>query len=253
MASIKNINPGDIRPGAYKGRYMIDTYRGKLRVRKWPKKRGKNLHPKTLKQMEWFKRANTATKFIAPSEQMVAMWAAKGTGLYPRDLLMSALAGGLFDIETVDGETITRASTEVQPVTFQGARMERSANFGFPASTWTAIPWDNPVLNPNAMWNISAPTRLTVPAGVNVVAFQGGFITSTQTTATIFIRVRKNGTTTVAQTVEHRQNTKLGVIVSGPVNVLPGDWFELQIHSGAGETLNGGPRNYFGAHIIGAA
>jgi len=92
-------------PG-YTGRMMVDVYRGQLRVRKWPRKRGRNLHPKTLAQMEWFRQANELAKYVAPQQQVLAREAAAGSPLLPRDLLIMAMAGRMFAIDFIDGRML---------------------------------------------------------------------------------------------------------------------------------------------------
>jgi len=75
---------------------MIDTVRGVLRVRKWPKKRGP---PKSAKQrfwIDWFTQANLLAKYADPMSQVRAIEMTKGTGLYPRDVLLSAMRGRLY-------------------------------------------------------------------------------------------------------------------------------------------------------------
>jgi len=84
------------RYASYRGRVMIDTVRGVLRVRKWPKKRGP---PKSAKQrfwIDWFTQANLLAKYADPMSQVRAIEMTKGTGLYPRDVLLSAMRGRLY-------------------------------------------------------------------------------------------------------------------------------------------------------------
>lgn len=75
---------------------MIDTVRGVLRVRRWPKKRGR---PKSALQRwwnDWFKQANLLAKYADGLSQANAISMTKGTGLYPRDVLLSAMRGRLY-------------------------------------------------------------------------------------------------------------------------------------------------------------
>lgn len=78
---------------------MVDTFRGTPRIRKWPKKRGKNLHPKTLKQMEWFSQANKLCRYIDPAQLAIAKRVTAGTPLMPRDILLMAMSGRLYSVE----------------------------------------------------------------------------------------------------------------------------------------------------------
>ena len=75
---------------------MIDTVRGVLRVRKWPKKRGT---PKSALQrwwIDWFTQANLLAKYADGLSQAGAIALTKGSGLYPRDVLLAAMRGRLY-------------------------------------------------------------------------------------------------------------------------------------------------------------
>lgn len=60
---------------------------------KWPKKRGRKLHPTTLEQMEKFKQANKMTQFVPAAIQVAHRKMVEGTNLLPRDLMISAMYG----------------------------------------------------------------------------------------------------------------------------------------------------------------
>ena len=75
---------------------MIDTVRGVLRVRKWPRKRGT---PKSASQRwwnDWFRQANLLAKYADGMSQARAIHLTKGTGLYPRDIMLRAMRGRLY-------------------------------------------------------------------------------------------------------------------------------------------------------------
>ena len=75
---------------------MVDTVRGVLRVRKWPKKRGT---PKSELQrywIDWFKQANLLAKYADGMAQARAIAMTKGSGLYPRDIMLKAMRGRLY-------------------------------------------------------------------------------------------------------------------------------------------------------------
>jgi len=92
---------GDLRHGrrapAFRGRVVVDTCRGVVRVRKWPRSR------KTLNRQsaaitatnDWFKAAAKLVKWVDPDSQLLAKTLAEGTANYPRDILTLALAGNL--------------------------------------------------------------------------------------------------------------------------------------------------------------
>ncbi len=82
---------------------MIDTVRGVLRVRKWPKKRGT---PRSALQrwwIDWFRQANLLAKYVDGASQARAIALTKGSGLYPRDVLLKAMRGRLYHFIDQDG------------------------------------------------------------------------------------------------------------------------------------------------------
>ena len=82
---------------------MIDTVRGVLRVRKWPKKRGT---PRSALQrwwIDWFRQANILAKYVDGMSQARAIAITKGSGLYPRDVLLKAMRGRLYHFTDQDG------------------------------------------------------------------------------------------------------------------------------------------------------
>ncbi|HDZ44101.1 MAG TPA: hypothetical protein ENH80_09185 [Phycisphaerae bacterium] len=75
---------------------MVDTVRGTLRVRKWPKKYGKARSALQAWWIDWFKQANKLAKYADGMAQARAIEMTKGTGLYPRDVMLSAMRGRLY-------------------------------------------------------------------------------------------------------------------------------------------------------------
>lgn len=76
---------------------MIDTLNGQLRVRAWPKKRGTPTSAKQLSAIEWFKQANLLTKFVDAASMIRAIEITAGSRMYPRDILLSAMKGRLYN------------------------------------------------------------------------------------------------------------------------------------------------------------
>ncbi len=82
---------------------MVDTVRGVLRVRKWPKKRGT---PKSELQrwwIDWFRQANLLAKYADGMAMARAIQMTKGSGLYPRDIILKAMRGRLYIWADQDG------------------------------------------------------------------------------------------------------------------------------------------------------
>jgi len=95
MAKLTNIPRGKRGPSV-RGSHMVDTFRGTIRVRKWPKKRGP---PKSDAQkfwVDWFKQANFLAKYASDMDVKEAMEITAGTGLYPRDVILQAMRGRLY-------------------------------------------------------------------------------------------------------------------------------------------------------------
>ena len=102
MAIIRTIPRKGRRP-AHTGRIMVDTVRGVLRVRKWPRKRP---GPRTAIERfwsDWFTQANKLAKYADAMSQVRAIQMTKGSGMYPRDVLLKAMRGRLYAWTTPDG------------------------------------------------------------------------------------------------------------------------------------------------------
>lgn len=102
MAVLRSI-PSKRRGPSYRGRVMIDAVRGVLRVRKWPKKRGTPKAPNQLWWIDWFKQANLLAKYADAASQIRSKEMTKGSGLYPRDVLLMAMRGKLYTWIDQDG------------------------------------------------------------------------------------------------------------------------------------------------------
>lgn len=91
------IQPGKKRNllPTYKGVVIVDTWRGKLRIRAWPKmpRRKKQVQ---LDQMERFRQAQWAAKMSSARQQVAAAEATAGTALLPRDVQVMAMYGRAF-------------------------------------------------------------------------------------------------------------------------------------------------------------
>ena len=76
---------------------MIDVVRGVIRVRRWPKKRGR---PRSASQrfwVDWFRQANLLAKYASAYDQTRAIELSEGKPLYPRDVLLQAMRGRLYN------------------------------------------------------------------------------------------------------------------------------------------------------------
>ncbi len=75
---------------------MIDTVRGVIRVRRWPKKRGKPKSELHKYWVDWFRQANFLAKYADAASHIRAIELTAHTGLYPRDIILSAMRGRLY-------------------------------------------------------------------------------------------------------------------------------------------------------------
>lgn len=89
---------------------MIDAARGQIRVRAWPKKRGKPKSPVTIEQNNWFRDCLALIKRLEPGFMERMYTYTKGTPLLPRDLAMMIIAGRFCYFKMADG---TRMFSEV--------------------------------------------------------------------------------------------------------------------------------------------
>lgn len=103
MATVKSISRHRRMP-SLRGKFMVDVYRGLIRVRAWPKRRGP---PKSAAQrywVDWFKQANLLAKYVDAATARRAIDLTKGTGMYPRDIILSAMRGRLYWITDKNGK-----------------------------------------------------------------------------------------------------------------------------------------------------
>ncbi len=103
MAKVTGIPPSG-KEWSISGDLIYQVDRGQLKVQSWPRKRGRPKSPITREQNEWFRQANQLAKYAPSDDQWMSIAVAKGSPWYPRDLLMSAMKGRLFEVLIVDGQ-----------------------------------------------------------------------------------------------------------------------------------------------------
>lgn len=242
---------GGTRNPSLRGVMMVDTWRGQLRVRAWPKKRGKRAHPNTLKQNAWFSEASNLIKFADPTQYATAITRTKRTGLYPRDLLMRTMAGGIYDIREADGRVLTKRPKRFPDMAFQGAYIRRSNNLAVAAATATFIPWGFAVLNAGGFWSVGDPTKLTIPADVTVVRLNAGVWISADSTGLILLEiVRQDGFVVARQDILGTGSNGISV-VGPPLDVRAGETYQARIFAANALTVSPDNGTAFGAEVIG--
>jgi len=236
-------------PGAF-GNYIVDTWRGQYRVRKWPKKRGTPTDPVQLSRIERFADANRLAKFVNGNFWNLAHRVTKGTGLYPRDILVQSMLAGQYDIAHADGRLITYKQFFLESAVFQGCTVERTSGQAIAASGNRVITWQNPVIQTVPIWDAGSPTRLTVPTGVDIVRLSLGVTSAAAVNGSQICFIQNQAGVLVAA---HSVTQNAGVnasIISRPLYVTPGDWFEAYVFWGAAGTVSANPRSTFCLEIL---
>jgi hypothetical protein len=207
---------------------IVDTFRGKVRIRKWPKKRSKNKPPHTAYMNAWFADAAKKIKRVPGPVVQASMNQAKGTGLYPRDIILSMMVNSPFEWSNPDGTVNRLQKLGIYPVAFQGCRLQLTATFPLTAGTPAEISWPTPVIDTVPLTNPTLPKRITIPNGVNIVNLVGVGAVGGASSQTIILAIRKNGTTNVATAKAGATTTPATAVQTGPILVFPGDYFELR-------------------------
>ncbi len=103
MAVLKGVTRRP-RSESLRGRFMVDTVRGVIRIRKWPKKRGTPTSEKQLYWIDWFRQANYLAKYVDAATARLAIALTKGSGKYPRDIILQAMRGRLYSWQDQNGK-----------------------------------------------------------------------------------------------------------------------------------------------------
>jgi hypothetical protein len=94
------------RRPSYRGTFYTYVRNGVEVQAKWPRKRGKKLHPHTIAQAEFFRQVQWAFKYSDPTVQSSYVEAVAGTPLMPRDLFLMAVSGRMHVLVRQDGKKI---------------------------------------------------------------------------------------------------------------------------------------------------
>jgi hypothetical protein len=195
---------------------MQDVSQGKERTRAWPEKRKKKLPQKTLDQMEWFRQAQAASKYMAPKLMTDAIEATQGHPLLPRDITTMMFASRLCMFATVDGrkvypqvayndvsESLDVISQTPGMTLVRGVQQWEPQPFGIGSASWGMVasipiaastPNIDIALPPNANELIIMARNLTTSlAGSRLVRVSTNGGTSFFAGATDYIQVDQNG------------------------------------------------------------
>jgi hypothetical protein len=229
---------------------VVDVDKGKLRLRKWPNKRGVPGSPIVRAMNSWLASAVQLSKHMDPYTASAAIAQAGGTGLYPRDLVIKAMAGNIADLVFLSGQIITKRRYFLEPVMYQGARVQRVSNLSIPANTQTVIAWEQPIIDTAALFSLAAPTRLTIPAGVTRINALAGFYVTTGAINNCYAAIRRNGSIIIGGFAAQAANTKNFGCTTGPVNVAAGDYIEAICLVQTVGTLQARIESYFACDLI---
>lgn len=241
---------GGTRQWSLNDKIMVDTFRGQLRVRSWPRKRGPNVHPNVKLQNDWFREANRLSKIADPSQQVRAIEMTSKSGLYPRDALMRAMTAGFFDITEPDGSILTPRPKRFPDMAFAGFSMRLASNQPLKAATHTRLVWDTPVLDA-LQWLDPADGRFVVaPAGVAVAQFSAGMFCGSSVTGPVLINISQVGGSLLSEVREFGSGLHRIVCQTAPIPVSPGDRFFVNVWSNAANSAVAAPATYFGATVL---
>ncbi len=140
------------------------------------------------------------------------------------------------------------ATAEIMDPATKYAFLGKTGTQSFAANTWTAISWDNEIVDTDNFHGSSNPTRLVVPSGVTKVRITAQVEddnTATSSTSQFqAVRVTKNGGTSGHGLGYTRETRYTGVQIrhlsTAIIDVTPGDYFEIEINSTwAGNVVTG--------------
>lgn len=189
-------------------------------------------------------------KRLEPTQQNLAIAMTKGTGLYPRDLLLRQMAGGIYEVILSDGQVVQARKRFRGTVMFQGVILHLLVNQVLVPNVATLITWPLPLLDTLGFWNAGAPTRITIPDGIQVVEFDAGWggVVSTPNQRQR-VEIFKNGIIYRVQD-GFSVSTPNQTVSSGPDVVNVGDFFEVKIFCPLAQSAFGANRTFFTLNVL---
>lgn len=250
MTRIYRSNPARLREPGLRDAIVVDTVRGRVRVRAWPKKRGRPKSAAVREQNQWFKDANRLSKLCSAQQVKAAMIATKGSGLYPRDILLRSMAGNLGPLQFVDGQIMRKRQREFEDLTFQGCILELAAPTSFSGGAITYPAWDLPVIDTAGFWSVTNPSRITIPAIARVIRLDASCLTETGDNTSIRGVFRRNGSTFEGhQNVGNFSTSGLSMSL-GPMVANPGDYWEVGFNPSNTDTFVAGVATAFALTVL---
>lgn len=140
-------------------------------------------------------------------------------------------------------------------VTPRGALVKQATTFSLLDNITTTVTWnDEEYDTDNIHDNVTNNSRLTVPANVTHVRLLGNYRENSNTSGWRFIQLLKNGTIEMGLPVTSGgasgSNTHMFNAVSSVLEVVEGDYFEMQIFQNSGSTRSISGNNFWFAMEI---
>lgn len=124
---------------------------------------------------------------------------------------------------------------------FRGASAYRSSLQSISNATSTAVSWNAEEFDTDSIHdNSSNPSRLTVPSGVSFVDVMATGEWGSPSGAYRYLSIRRNVSNILAGDFRAPLFEAYASISTGPVAVVPGDYFELYVQHDAGGAINFG-------------
>lgn len=126
---------------------------------------------------------------------------------------------------TVDAQgRLTAASSGV----ISGARVVCTATFT-PAAGLNSVSWQSEQFDNGGFFDLSQPTRLTIPAGISHVQLSGGMRTNGGAAVNQNVSIWRNGSIpTAGNNADSGFPNQWMAVSSGPLAVVAGDYFEFR-------------------------
>lgn len=249
MARIRSWAGKQILAGL-KGKYVVDTFRGQLRIRAWPRKRGTPTSQEVRDQNAWFKGANALAKRVDPQLIVASMEATKGTGLYPRDYILRGMSVGYIDVIRNDGTIVRSGRQGIEPVTFQGFLFRPTADLTIATGAIVTLTWTLPQIDTAAFWSAGTPTLITIPAGVTRMRLEAGIRFGPGITGRILHNIQRTDGFNVGSQDIDVSNNQRSVISTGVLVVIPGEQYEVTVFVTGGGLIKGTGAWYWSGEIL---
>lgn len=233
------------------GRLMVDTVNGKVRIRKWPAKRGPIKSQQQLIQTERFTAAQKLYPQLKGSVANHFIRATLGTGLYPRDLFMKMMTTAPIAFTDENGVTLRYGRPRLENSMFQGLILRLTSNFAYGAGAFSNVIWPAPILDTSGMFSAAAPDRITIPSGVTVVTMFAGWRRSASAGNFLNPAIQRLGGAEDIRAEQSLNSGAGGCIVTGPMIVSEGEQYAFSMFgASSGTTLAG--RTFFAVEILAA-